>query len=125
MEKGGGCVVIWEHAMSIGPHDKQDRLLRGADNVLPLPHRGDDEFFDVLAPASEEVAGLQTDESPHPETNDLLLLLLEENARLRKLTVQLSNLLGDLPPFSFPGDPDGRADETSPDRWIQRRARTG
>jgi hypothetical protein len=92
--------------MGIGPHNKQDTLLRRADNVLPLreenalvqgvesPHQGD-EFFDVLAPALEEVAGLQGDESPHQETNDLLLLL-EENARLRKLAVQLSNLLGDL-----------------------------
>jgi hypothetical protein len=59
-------------------------------------------------PALEEVAGLQ-DESPHRETNDLLLLL-EENARLRKLAVQLSNLLGGLPPFSFPATPTG--DET-------------
>ena len=92
------------------PHNKQDRLgvlLRDADNVLPLreenalpqgvqsSHQGD-EFFDVLAPALEEAPGLQGDESPHQETNDLLLLL-EENARLRKLAVQLSNLLGDLP----------------------------
>ena len=84
--------------MSIGPYNKQNLPLRGADNVLPSPHRGDDEFFDVLGPALEEVAGLQRDESPHQETNDLLLLL-EENARLRKLAVQLSNLLGDLPPF--------------------------
>jgi hypothetical protein len=96
--------------MGIRPNNKQDRLgvlLRGADNVLPLreenaslqgvesPHQGD-EFFDVLASALEEAAGLQGDESPHQETNDLLLLL-EENARLRKLAVQLSNLLGDLP----------------------------
>ena len=100
--------------MGIGPHDKQNCLLRGADNVLPSPHRDDDEFFDVLGPALEEVAGLQGDESPHQET-DALLLLLEENARLRKLAVQLSNLLGDLPPFSFPTTPTGRRMRPSPD----------
>jgi hypothetical protein len=55
--------------MSIGPHNKQSLLLRGADNVLPSPHRGDDEFFDVFGPALEEVAGLQRDESPRQETN--------------------------------------------------------
>jgi hypothetical protein len=124
MEKGGGCVVIWEFAMSIGPHNKQNLLLRGADNVLPSPHRGDDEFFDVLGPALEEVAGLQRDESPHQETNDLLLLL-EENARLRKLAVQLSNLLGDISPFSFPATPTGGQMRPSLDQSVQRRARNG
>jgi hypothetical protein len=123
MEKGGGRVVIWEFAMSIGPHDKQTRLLRGADNVQPSPHRDDDEFFDVLGPALEEVAGLQSDESAHQETEHLLLLL-EENARLRKLTVQLSNLLGDLPPFSFPTT-TGERMRPSADRPLQRRARSG
>jgi hypothetical protein len=123
MEKGGGCVVIREFAMSIGPHNKQNLLLRGADNVLPSPHGGDDEFFDVSRPALEEVAGLQRDESPQQETNDLLLLL-EENARLRKLAVQLSNLLGELPPF-ISGDADRRTDETVTDRSVQRPARNG
>jgi hypothetical protein len=123
MEKGGGRVVIWEFAMSIRPLNKRILLLRGADNVLPSPHGGDDEFFDVLGPALEEVAELQRDESPHQEANDLLLLL-EENARLRKLAVQLSNLLGDLPPF-ISGDADKRTDETVTDRSVQRRARNG
>jgi hypothetical protein len=123
MEKGGGRVVIWEFAMSIGPLNKRILLLRGADNVLPSPHGGDDEFFDVLGPALAEVAELQRDESPHQEANDLLLLL-EENARLRKLAVQLSNLLGDLPPF-ISGDADKRTDETVTDRSVQRRARNG
>jgi hypothetical protein len=72
---------------------------------IKTPHRSD-EFFDALAPALEEDAGLRGDESPHQETNDLLLLL-EENARLRKLAVQRSNLLGDLPPFLIPGDGAG------------------
>ena len=85
--------------MSMGPHNKQNLLVRDADNALPPPHGGDDEFYDVLVLALEEVAGLQRDESPHGEPDDLLLLL-EENIRLRKLVVQLSNLLGDLPPFS-------------------------
>ncbi|XIA63969.1 hypothetical protein ACFIOY_34145 [Bradyrhizobium sp. TZ2] len=93
-------------------HDKPARPdeFRGAeyaDNVVPLrqdntslqagqlPHRGD-EFFAVLSPLLEEAAGLRRDESPHQETNDFLLLL-EENARLRKLAIQLSNLLGDIP----------------------------
>jgi hypothetical protein len=124
MEKGGGRVVIWEFAMSIRPLNKQNLLFRGADNVLSSPHGGDDEFFDVLGPALEEVAELQRDESPHQEANDLLLLL-EENARLRKLTVQLSNLLGDLPPFSFPATPTGGQMRPSPDRSVQRRARNG
>jgi hypothetical protein len=92
--------------------NKQNLLLRGADNVLPSP-RGDDELFDVLGPAVEEVAALQKDEFPHQETKELVLLL-EENARLRKLAIQLSNFLGDLPPFSFPAAPTG-ADETVSD----------
>jgi hypothetical protein len=100
--------------MSIGSHDKQDLLLRGADNVLTSPHRGDD----VPGPALEEVARLQRDESPPRETSDLLVLL-EENARLRKLAIQLSNLLGDLPPFSFPTTPTGGQTRPSPDRSIQ------
>jgi hypothetical protein len=123
MEKGGGRVVIWEFAMSIGTLNKRNLLLRPADNVRPSPHGGDDEFFDVLAPALQEVAEPQRDESPHQEGYDLLLLL-EENARLRKLTVQLSNLLGDLPPFSFPTT-TGERMRPSADRPLQRRARSG
>ena len=81
--------------------------IEAADNVLQLheyraslrasemPHRGD-EFFAALSPLLEEADKLQGDESPHRETNDILLLL-EENSRLRKLAVRLSNLLGDLP----------------------------
>ena len=92
--------------MGIGPHNKQNRPLRAVGNVSPLrkesalvpevksPHH--DEFFDHLVPALEEAVGLRVDESPRQETADLLRLL-EENARLRKLAVQLSNLLGDLP----------------------------
>lgn len=66
--------------MSIGhpPHNRQDQS---------------DEFLAALSPLLEEAATL---ESQQAEANDLLLLL-EENARLRKLAVKLSNLLGDLP----------------------------
>ena len=79
---------------------------RHADNVVPLrqdnvfqgrqPPQRSDEFFAVLSPLLEEAAGLRRDRSPHQETSDFLVLL-EENARLRKLAIQLSNLLGDLP----------------------------
>jgi hypothetical protein len=116
-------VLIWEFAMSMGQHNKQDLPVLGADNVPPSPHGGDDEFSDVLELALEEVSGLQRDESPHRKTDDLLLLL-EENARLRKLAVQLSNLLGDLPPFSSVA-PIGPADETANDpetsTWLGQR----
>lgn len=83
------------------------RGVEHAGNVVPLhediavlpadkpQHRGD-EFFAALSPLLEEAAGLQGVQSPYRETNDFLLLL-EENARLRKLAIQLSNLLGDLP----------------------------
>ena len=109
--------------MSMGPHNKHNLLVRGADNALPSPHGGDDEFFDVLVLALEEVAGLQRDESPHGEPDDLLLLL-EENSRLRKLVVQLSNLLGDLPPFASV-TPIGGQIRQATDHPIQKRVRNG
>ncbi len=66
--------------MSIGhpPHNRQDQR---------------EEFLAALSPLLEEA---EIFESQRAEANDLLLLL-EENARLRKLAVKLSNLLGDLP----------------------------
>jgi hypothetical protein len=48
--------------MSMGPHNRQNLLVRGADNALPSPHGGDDEFFDVLVLALKEVAGLHRDD---------------------------------------------------------------
>jgi hypothetical protein len=60
-----------------------------------------------LAPLLEEAAALQEDKSPHQEANDVLRLL-EENARLRKLAVQLSNLLGDLPEWARVRSSPGR-----------------
>lgn len=110
--------------MNMGLHNRQNLLVRGADNALPSPHGGDDEFFDVLVLALEEVAGLQRDETPRRETDDLLLLL-EENSRLRKLVVQLSNLLGDLPPFSSVTTPIGGQIRQPIDHAIQKRVRNG
>jgi hypothetical protein len=60
------------------------------------PPHGDDEFFATLSPLLEEAEKLGANQAPRREADDLLLLL-EENARLRKLAVELSNLLGDLP----------------------------
>lgn len=94
------------------PHDKQVRReafrnVEHAGNVVPLrednyarqaneaPHQGD-ELLTALSPLLDEVDGLREDEALHQET-DNVVLLLEENARLRKLAVKLSNLLGDLP----------------------------
>jgi hypothetical protein len=51
-----------------------------------------------LSPLLEEAEII---ESQQAEANDLLRLL-EENARLRKLAVKLSNLLGDLPESGEP-----------------------
>jgi hypothetical protein len=84
--------------MGIGhpPHNKQNRLgvlLRAADNVVPLRHRGD-EFFNALSPLLEEA--LRDEESPRQRIRNVLSLR-EENARLRALAVKLSNLVGDLP----------------------------
>ena len=60
------------------------------------PPQGDEDLLAALSPLLEEAAKLGADQPPHRESNDLLRLL-EENARLRKLAVKLSNLLGDLP----------------------------
>jgi hypothetical protein len=118
-----GRFPIGDFAMSIGypPDNKQSRLgvLLGAESVVPireenaslqgLPHR-DDNVIDVLSPLLEEVVELQGDESSDRGTNDVLPLI-EKNARLRRLAVKLSNLLGDLPPFAIPGDSDPRRDD--------------
>ena len=94
------------------PHDKPARrdTFRNAEpagNVVPLrednsarlandaPHQGD-ELLTALSPLLDEVDGLRGDEALLQET-DNVVVLLEENARLRKLAVKLSNLLGDLP----------------------------
>lgn len=79
--------------MSIGhpPRDRQDQR---------------DEFLAALSPLLEEVGIF---ESQQAEANDLLRLL-EENARLRKLAVKLSNLLGDLPERAAGEIQRGKAD---------------
>jgi len=94
------------------PHDRQARreaFRNGehAGNVVPLrednsvrqpndaPHQGD-ELLTALSPLLDEVDRLRSDEAPHQEAGNIPVLL-EENARLRKLAVKLSNLLGDLP----------------------------
>lgn len=62
-----------------------------------------DEFFDVLLPVLNEPTEPTQNELPH---QDQFVRLLEENARLRKLAVQLSNLLGDLPTTATIEEPD-------------------
>ena len=76
--------------MSIGrrPRNNKDRSL--GDNAVSLRHP-DDEFFDWLSPVLQEAA---TDEHNVSRSQ---ALLAKENARLRALAVELSNLLGDLP----------------------------
>jgi len=103
------------------PHDKQARrdtfrIVRHAGNVRNVGHAGNvvplrednsvrqandapqqgDELLTALSPLLDEVDGLRGDDARHQET-DNVRVLLEENARLRKLAVKLSNLLGDLP----------------------------
>jgi hypothetical protein len=101
------CVMSIEHP----PHDRQARrdtfrIVGHADNVVPLREDNsvrqaieappqDDELLTALAPLLDEVDGLRSDEAPQEADN--IPVLLEENARLRKLAVKLSNLLGDLP----------------------------
>ena len=93
------------------PHDKPAHRnafqnLGHADNVVPLREGNDvrqaieapppaDELLTALSPLLDEVDGLRGDETPREAGN--IPVLLEENARLRKLAVKLSNLLGDLP----------------------------
>jgi hypothetical protein len=92
------------------PHDRQAgrdtfRNAGHGDNVVPLREdnsarqaveaQPQDELLTALSPLLDEVDGLRGDEAPQEADN--IPVLLEENARLRKLAVKLSNLLGDLP----------------------------
>ncbi|WKA30324.1 hypothetical protein [Bradyrhizobium roseum] len=93
------------------PHDSQARRdthrnVEQADNVVQLREDNSaretilapppvDELLIALSPLLDEVDGLRDDEAPQAADN--IPVLLEENARLRKLAVKLSNLLGDLP----------------------------
>jgi hypothetical protein len=102
-----GARPEWGFVMSIEHPHIEFRAATTADKVLPLRQDnapslaansppGDDELFAALSPLLEEADGLRRNDSPRQEANDFLRLL-EENARLRKLAVRLSNLLGDLP----------------------------
>lgn len=93
------------------PHDNQARrdtlrIVEQTDNVVPLREDNSahepilapppvDELLIALSPLLDEVDGLRGDEALQGAGN--IPVLLEENARLRKLAVKLSNLLGDLP----------------------------
>ena len=93
------------------PHDSQARreafrIVEHTDNVVPLREDNSvreaieappptDELLTALSPLLDEVDGLRSDEATREAGN--IPVLLEENARLRKLAVKLSNLLGDLP----------------------------
>jgi hypothetical protein len=103
-----------EFVMSIEPTPPDRPARRDAfrdversDNVVPLREGNDvrqaneappqdGELLAALSPLLDEVDGLRGDEA-RPQETDNVLVLLEENARLRKLAVKLSNLLGDLP----------------------------
>ncbi len=94
------------------PHDRPARrdalrIVGPAHNVVPLREDNSaqeaneallqsDELLSALSHLLDEVDGLRGDEAPLQKT-DNIPVLLEENARLRKLAVKLSNLLGDLP----------------------------
>lgn len=58
-----------------------------------------DELFDCLSRLLEEPATAFHDRLRRHGRDDDILALLEANARLRALAIQLSNLVGDLPPF--------------------------
>ena len=76
------------------PRDRKGRRPGGSNVASPRPP--DDEFFDVLSPLLEEAATAGNEEPPR-QGRPNVLSLSKENARLRKLAVGLSNLLGDLP----------------------------
>jgi hypothetical protein len=94
------------------PHHGQAVILpyRGLErsgNVVPLPAAAhmtsagvsadrDDELLAALSPLLDEVDGLSRGDAPLQDAGNVGRLL-EENRRLRKLAVKLSNLLGDLP----------------------------
>lgn len=83
------------------------RGLERSGNVVPLQAAGhmtsadasadqDEGLLAALSPLLDEVDGLRgSDAQPQGVAN--VGRLLEENRKLRKLAVKLSNLLGDLP----------------------------
>jgi hypothetical protein len=91
----GGNVRNVGHAGNVVPL-REDNSVRQANDAphIEAPHQGD-ELLTALSPLLDEVDGLRGNETPREAGN--IPVLLEENARLRKLAVKLSNLLGDLP----------------------------
>jgi hypothetical protein len=81
--------------MGIGHPSRNRENLSLGGNVVSLQHPAD-EFFDLLSPLLEEATAVTDDEPLRQELHNVVSLS-EENARLRALAVELSNLLGDLP----------------------------
>ena len=94
------------------PHHGQARVVAyrnvgRAGNVVPLhetihllqpdkaPDR-DEKLLAALSPLLDEVDGLRNNQA-QPQDAANVGRLIEENTRLRRLAVKLSNLLGDLP----------------------------
>ena len=57
------------------------------------------ELFDCLSRMLEEPVTVSADGARRQGTDKDILALMEANARLRALAIELSNLVGDLPPF--------------------------
>ncbi len=75
--------------MGVGdpPHGDREHILPLIESVLEKV-----EFLDLLLEATRS-----PEEGSTVEGTERLAALLEENARLRALAAELSNLLGDLP----------------------------
>jgi hypothetical protein len=58
-----------------------------------------DELFDCLSRLLEEPVTVPDGGVLSQGTDNDILALMEANARLRALAIELSNLVGDLPPF--------------------------
>jgi hypothetical protein len=76
----GGLAMSTERS----PHNNKQEVTSTVDDVMS------NEAFEL---SPQLLAEFDDDESP----SDEVLRLLEENARLRALAVELSNLLGNLP----------------------------
>jgi len=73
-----------------------------------------DEFFDFLSSLLEEPATASDDKVPRCETDKHVLALIQANARLRAVAIELSNLVGDLPAWAGAGEGDhGTAEKKS------------
>ena len=74
---------------------EQRRRARAVNATAESPH---DEFFDLLSSLLEEPATASDDKVPRCGTDSEVLALIQANARLRALAIELSNLVGDLSP---------------------------